>query len=452
MPRVLAVVVFALALGATANAGAQSLALPLAGDRHVIGPRVTGDRVVWLREGTDAARVEYATFDGTRARGGRVELPPRLSRHLTLAAAGGRVAIRRLLQSCSIDCAHSAEVVGDAVLLGPLDGPISPVASCQVDCRPCIGSGRFWAVHLAEDALAYRDEGDCTRSRALVRGLDDGHERDIGNVLLQDLRGERLVVADPGGLRVVDWRTGAERYRVPRAAPTYGGRLADNGSIVYTREEEGFEQRLMYATEAEPFDHPLPVTGYVSGAAPAGDAIGYSLQGHVGLITREGAKREVASDPLPPLGTVDGGAGRLAWTARPCGTTYIAIWDVSADPPPLPTRCALPAVLARTARWAPIVRPECAANRAYCSHAFRLPVRCPARPAQGCGGTATVQTRTGRVVGEAWFAVPAGRRGFVDIHQVGPGTLPRLPVRVRLTAGGAGGARVVGVRLAVPRG
>jgi hypothetical protein len=439
----------------TADAAGQSAAFPLKTDRGVVGPRIDGERIVWLRPPDKeaqavrptSARVEHATFAGVRSRGARVELPPGQESSLTLSVAGGRVAVQRVLYACSIDCAHASTLLRDDVFLGPLDGPLDVVAGCAAAaCDPCESQRRFLDVRLGEDALALRtSSSSCDAPRVTVRSLADGSERVFAAGRALDLRARLILLAADRALMVVDWRTGEELYRVPSVPlTTFGERLGDDGTLSFVREREGGPTQLMYATPAEPYDHPLPVQGYLDSTAPAGGAIGFadSSAPRVGIATNGGAVREVASGALAG---VDFERGRLTWAARPCGTTFVAVWDQAAEPPVLSDQCALPGSVGRVARLRSILAPECHPD--YCGRAFRLPIRCRPAPVQGCAGRATLRTRGGRVVGEGSFVVPAGERGLADIVPRGPGVPLRFRGRVLLRAAGSGRARVFPVRL-----
>jgi hypothetical protein len=197
-------------------------------------------------------------------------------------------------------------------------------------------------------------------------------------------------------VRVLDWRSGFERYRVPVGYPDRFDVQADGGVAFVESDPASDDEELMSASEADPEPQVLDTAGYIGDPRVAADRVAYGRTG--GLFVRSLDGPLVASAPARALLDVpDFDGARLTWAQSPCVKVTIAVWDLHGEPPGLPpARCPLPRLVKR--------------DLTSGKRQLPLPIECPASASEGCRGDVEIRRGGVGITDRRVVDVGAGRR------------------------------------------
>jgi hypothetical protein len=408
----------------------------------VSGPLPAGDGIVFAVGGPDGGATLRLVAPGAGTRD-VATIAPKAGASLTLLASPTRLVALRFASACE-DCKYQVyRTTLEAVLAGPLGGPLATIAQCE-EGQPCAasffctgGQPRFSAA-LGGDLLGVRDT--CSQT-ATVTNLANGASRALGKTAVLAVAGPYVATAEPGlpgaGTRLVvrDVTTGAEVYR---AGPLLESRfpapriaLLPDGTVVYASAVPG-KRAIVVASPPAPAGR---VLRYVtSGVAVAGVGSGLVLLTSPGpaaeLVRLDGAAVPAGTLAIPDLLGVPAFDGRtIAWAQRACVTTTITSWtlgDPRPAPPdlrcptPLPSRAAV--TMSRSRRLG--VELACpASTRGGCLASVRLTAMRRGRLPRGVNG-AERSYRLGivrvaldpRTLGRAELLVPPGAARWVRRH------------------------------------
>jgi hypothetical protein len=375
------------ALGATGTFELRRLpgsTLPRQTIPTVTGPVIAGDAVAYGAGGIDGAATIRLVAPGAGTRDVAV-LAPKLNASLFLRASPTRLVAIRNAYVCT-DCKYmSYRGTLDALLAGPLGGPLTPIAQCE-EGQPCAatffcspGRARFSAA-LGGDLLAVRDE--CGRT-AYVTDLAGGSTVQLGHAEILAVAGPYVAVGQPRtattppAIVVRDALSGAELYRTPVpeaiAFPVTSLALLPDGTVVYVANATR-GVGLLAASRAAPGGRVLRILRTYGGAI-----IGV---GAAGVLLRDSGSR---LELVPLDGTAGGGFdvpdlsgsiafdGRtIAWAQRTCVTTAFTTWTLG-DPKPAAPDLRCPAAL-----------PSRAGVTMSRDRLLRVALTCPATARGGC--------------------------------------------------------------------
>lgn len=400
---------------------------------RLTGPLPAGDGVVYAAGGTDGGAVVRLVAPGTGVREVAV-LAPKDQAWLALHASSTRIAAIRTASICD-DCKYmSYRSTLDALLAGPLGGPLTTITQCEAG-QPCAatyfcspGRPRFSAA-LGGDLLAVRDE--CGQS-ASVTNLAGGPAVQLGRADIVAVGGPYVAVGGqatvaPQAIVVRNAASGAELYRTITAGtlgyPVTSVAVAGDGTVVYSLSlPRGVA--VLTASPAAPAGRVLranlPYGTSVLGAGPAG------------ALWRSGSRLELAplhsdaarSFDVPDLlGSVAFDGRTIAWARRTCVTTAITSWTLG-DPVPSPSDLRCPTPL-----------PSRAAVTMPRDRRLSVALACPSTARGGCLTTVRLTAiRRGRLARGANGAERSYRLGSVPAA-LDPGE--RALVQLRVPSGAA---------------
>jgi len=190
-----------------------------------------------------------------------VAFPGQPGSSIALSASGARLTVVRHAEICT-DCRYGgAETTLDAVLTGPLGGPLTTLAQCGPgSCVQYCSQGGRYEVSLDGDLMGVRDR---CRSTASVIDLQTGEGVDLGRATRVAVAGRFVAVSEPrtGALNpsttivVRDASSGAEVYRsgIPAESltPTSIALLAD-GTVIYSAAVGSGPAAVVTASPAAP--------------------------------------------------------------------------------------------------------------------------------------------------------------------------------------------------------
>jgi hypothetical protein len=375
---------------------------------------------------------------------------PMKNASLELDASPSRIVVVRHAWECS-DCRYMQyRATLDAVIAGPVTGPLATIAACEQGRQPCAGAGyhcsadrpRFSAA-LGDDVLAVVDR--CTGTARVV-DLATGGGGVLGPAAAVAAGGRFVATAEARpGMRtatvvVRDGVTRAELYRAGLPAtdtvPAAQMAVLPDGGVAYLSPAQQGQLALVLASPQAPAGRVLRLVPFDTTIAGAGAGVvllrSRSAPRLVSLAS--GAVQEI------PVADVIGGPifdGRtIAWAQRGCVTTVITTWRLGDARPANPDlRCPTP-------------RPSRAARTLPRDRRLRVELACPATPRGGCLAdvrlTAITRTRPRRGangaarvyrLGRAGVALDPGTRGRSEVV-VGPGAARwvrrHAPLRLRI--------------------
>lgn len=337
MSRLLAPVVLLLVVCSAAPAAAQVVTLrPVPGPFLNEGPRVAGDRVVWLQEQCVRGCYSFSEADELHAirSAGADGVSRTLFRARTSWASNGPSYAYasfsfRVSEQALVTLRFTftgSELEGDRGRVVVRAGPPGGARPVLVDCSAESFSGAA-PVALDGNRVAYDPDPCDERSQLVVRDLGSGETVTLPEPAggpLVSLRGRFLAWIAGGQLVVHDWVAGIPAY----SAPAAGVRALDLDADGTAAAVAGDERRpcatgrlLRYSTAA-----PGPVDlgpACASGVAIDGGRIVYlGWEGFFRTLRAVGA--DGTAQDLVTFGRVQPGgfdfAGeRVAWAARDCG-------------------------------------------------------------------------------------------------------------------------------------
>ena len=390
---------------------------------QVGGVSLAGDRVVWAaiagdREGLDLHRT---TFDGgsdsvTNARIPSIGLSGS-SPSIAFGASPVRLAATVHVIYCAPDCKYqSYDTAYSRTLSGPPGGPLAEIDRCAEGYR---GPGYVSEpVQVRVDGHVVAHRSPCRPEVVVTDTAAGGEPVRFASLAYEPfaLAGGFLAFREGSELVLREWRSGAQRLRIP---DVLGFDVQADGKVAYTV-HRGTARPVLWASP----DSPTPTEvapDSASGPQIAQDRIAFARPG--GGVT----VRTVGGDPVgvserARLGDFDG--ERVAWATRPCSMLAIATWDLRGEAPAFAGGpCPLAALRSRRLRG----RVEPPPTRDW------VPVKvvCPPEPPVGCLGALELLAPDGRrppqrtdLVGfghASYFLPPGGRTtARIDIR---PGEL-----------------------------
>jgi hypothetical protein len=352
----------------------------------IVGPRPAGDLVAFAIGDAAGGWSVGLGAPGVVVRR-LAAYPPKKNASLELEASPSRIAVVRHAWDCSLCRYMDYFATLDAVIAGPVAGPLTPLASCERGRQPCSGAGFLWTAErpqfsaaLGDDVLAVVD--GCARTARVV-DLATGGGGVLGPAAAVAAGGRFVATTEgrPGTLAatvvVRDGVSRTELYRagVPAADTVPAAQMAvlPDGGVVYTAPGQQGQLALVFATPQAP-------AGRVLRLVPFDTAIGGAGSGVVLLTSGSAAPRLVSlasgGEQEIPLPDVIAGPfldGRtIAWAQRGCVTTVITSWRLGDPRPAVPDlRCPTP-------------RPSRAALTLPRNRRLSVELACPATARGGC--------------------------------------------------------------------
>lgn len=358
-------------LVAAAPARAGRTLMPDSESIVVAGPMFADERLVWATRSTapDGYDVHVAAPDGTGHTIHTVEAPVAQASHLSFAFDASA---RRTALSVQVFRYYNRKDPGGEILYSRISsGPLGTVP--EPFALPC-GVDRPHAEAVAVDGDAVASLQSCG-GKTVVHdfGAAEGDKRDYEYpaATLVRLAGPYLATAEGNREIVVrEWRTGAERLRVPMS--TYYLDVQSDGTIAFVASGN----RVMVASPAAP--EPRVVGENAAGAIRiARDRVAYNrLGGGMSVRALDGS---IVADS-PTAGVTDFDGERVAWVDRTCGRFAIATWDLQGSPPALPRANPCPIATLRSSVGRVSVGPFGSAP------SVRVKLTCVAEPPVGCLG------------------------------------------------------------------
>jgi hypothetical protein len=398
------------------------------------GPLIAGDATVYAVGGTDGAATVRLVSPGAPTRD-VASFAPKQNAILFLHASPSRLVAIRTAYVCS-DCKYmSYRSTLDALLAGPLGGPLATITQCE-EGQPCAatyfcypGRARFSGA-LDGDLLAVRDECGATAS---VTNLAGGPPVQLGPAEIVAVGGPYVAVGvqrtatTPAAIVVRDAASGAEIYRTPLPQavgfPVTSLALLPDGTVVYAVNAPA-GVTVAVASRAAPGGRVLranlPYGTAVIGARAAGALLRFDTR--LDLVPLDGAASR-GFDVPDPTGSVAFDGRTIAWAQRTCVTTAITTWTLGEPAPAAPDlRC--PTALASRA-----------AVTMLRDRRLGVVLACPATPRGGCTTTVRLTAiRRGRLRRGVNGAERSYRLGSVPAA-LDPGE--RTPVELLVPAGAA---------------
>ena len=398
-----------LAVAAPAHAGGTQFAAGV--DASLAGPLLAGDRVAWATESPKGVDVQAAAHDGSARTLRRIPATlgvPGARPYVGFAASERRTATALYVQFCSLPCKYQAY---EHRYRGTLSAPLGQQpARLDGDCRatedwnPVVDVWGDVVVH--DDACAeqtvVRDLGAPPGERQVFT-YPAGEDVRVAGSFVAIREGARLNQVGEGALVVREWRTGAERLRIPGKHDNI--RLQPDGKVAFVR-RQGSSTDLVWASPEQP--EPRVIVAGEDGPVRrlVDDVVAYGEQGS--LILRRLDGELVGSGP----GATDFDGRRFAGLARPCAIGFVTTWALGEEPP-RPPAGACP--VAGSRRHVLLSYREPPGGRAANAR-----LACPADVVLGCGGFARLvapHRRTRRAVdlGGGAFALRPGATGEVQL-------------------------------------
>jgi hypothetical protein len=399
-----------LAIAAPAHAAGTQFASGV--DPLLAGPVPAGDRVAWATQSPEGVDVQVAGRDGSARTLHRIPAAlgvPGTRAFLAFAASERRTATALYVQFCDLPCKYQwYEPRYRGTLTAPLgDRP----ARLDGDCR----ATEDWnpAVDVWGDVVAHDDA--CAK-QTVVRDLGappgepavftypPGEALRLAGPYLAIREGAARNQVGDGALVVREWRTGAERLRIPGKHDDV--RLQPDGKVAFVR-RQGNSTDLVWASPEQPEPRVIaagedgPVVGLVD------DVVAYGEQRS--LILRRLDGELVGSAP----GATDFDGRRFTGVARPCAVAFVATWALG-DERPQPPAGACPLAGSRREVLRSYREPPG-------SRAADARLACPADVVLGCGGFARLvaphrRTRRAVALGGGAFALMPGATGEVRLY------------------------------------
>jgi len=372
--------------------------------------------------------------------------PPKENAMLDLDASPSRIVVVRHAWECGSCRYMDYRATLDALISGPLTGPLTPIAAWE-EGQPCAAGSlcsgqrsRFVAA-LGGDLLAAIDR--CTQT-ARVTNLATGAGGPLGSATALAVAGSYVATTQPRAqspastVIVRDASSLAESYRagLPAGGEPFSPQVAllADATAVYMS-PLGSQLALVVASPAAPSGRVLRVVPFATAIAGAGSGLVLLMsgQGPAQLVPLNGGPvQELAIADLVGVPAFDGRS--ITWAQRACVTTAITSWQLGDVRPAGPDlRCPTP-------------RPSRAARTLARNRRLSIELACPATGRGGCLAdvrlTAIAHARRGangaeRVYrlghngvaldpgtrGRSDFVVPAGAARWVRRH---------APVRLRI--------------------
>ena len=410
-----------LALAAPAHAGG-TLFTRLAYEQ-IGGASLAGDRVVWAaiaddREGLDLHRT---SFDGrsdsvTNARIPTIGLSGS-SPSIAFDASPVVLAATVHVVYCAPDCKYqNYDTAYSRTLSGPPGGPLAELERCGEGHRGPGYSSEPVQVRVDGQVVAHRSP---CRQEVVVTDTAAGGEPVRFRAPAYEpfaLAGGFLAFREGSELVLREWRSGAERLRIP---DVLGFDVQADGRVAYTV-QRGTARPVLWASP----DSPTPsevAPDSAGGPRIAQDRIAFARPAG-GVTVRTVGGEPVGVSPRARLGDFDG--TRVAWATLPCSMLAIATWDLGGEPPAFSEGpCPLAALRSRRLRG----RVEPPPTRDW----VPVKVECPPEPPVGCLGALELLARDSRRppqrtdlvgFGHSSYFLPPGGRATARIN-IRPGEL-----------------------------
>jgi len=438
---------------------------------QLAGPRPAGDAIAFAA-GSDARG--WSVLLGAPGIAARrlAAYPPRalgpgLAREFTsleLQASSTRLAVVRHAHICLSCHDMQTRATLDALIAGPLEGPLTPIAYCETGqacgASLCSGDGPRFVSALGGDLLAVVDSCSQTDPAGLTAAvqtssvieLATGAGRELGRASAAAVAGPFVAMVEPRPRTDApleprargDWRgligqstvvvrdgaSGAEVYRVglPRTELPFRGSsvaLLADGTVVFTSGVLDAQAGLLADRLAVITASPADPAGRVLRVVKRSTGIGGVAPGVVLLTSQESPLEFVSLDggPVPAVSrfltdlvgrpAFDGRT--IAWAQRTCVTTVVTRWQIGDPLPAAPDlRCPTP----RPSRSAAILPRD---------RRLRVALTCPATARGGClAGVGLTAERRGRVrrgngatrsrrLGGTSLALDPGERGLAEV-------------------------------------